>query len=520
MSDRASRVGERILRESATGSVGATVALVAGLTLDLTMALILGAGSETDALFVALRIPLGMAVFFPSTAVQVLVPAISSWLEQNDERRRNAIVSAVLSATLILTATLALICIVLAPVLVSVLAPGLDAATQKLATDLARVGFLIIPPLAASQVLLAYRHAHRSHGLTSAAQGILAMTIVTALITAGPRANVWVAAWGYVVGGGAQLIVAWFLARARGFRFVPGRINDKEVRTIGALSLRPLAASGVQLGTRLGEQIVASVLAPGSITILHYASRLIGAVGGTLFFRPVSIAFLGPMSRMNVIGDTFAMSSLLLKGLRVMFWVSLSLASLVAIAGVPFVNGVFALGDFTLDQAALLGVTVAVYSASLPTAALQRMLLGSAFARRDTSTYLRNTIYGALANFLLLGIMALGWRPPLEVLMIPIAYSLAQLVNVFHAAWVVRRQTALAFADLGVGLIRPAGIAAAAVLVMLPLRRWFDAALGSSAGSLVMVGVLTALAGVVILGAGLWATTLRGNHEGGADLLA
>ena len=475
------------------------VAVGAGLALDLTLALLLGAGSETDALFVALRIPLGVAVFFPPTAIQVLVPAISGWLEVRDVRETNAQTSAMLVATLALTGLVAVAGILCAPQLVRVMAPGLDPAIHDLAATLARVAFLMIPPAAASQVLRAYRHAHRRHGLATALQGVLGVTIVATLLVVG--ASVQVAVWAFVVGASLQFLVAWILARASGFSFVPGRVLTQETRKLGRRSLRPLAASGVQLATRLAEQMVASFLPPGSITILTYANQLIRAIGGTLFFGPVVTAFIGPMSRLYALGDRIAVRVLLRDGLRIVLLIAASLTTLVALAGSPFVAGLFALGDFTSGQAQLLGIMVGVFSLSLPTAALQRMLLGATFARLDTSPYLRNTLYGAIANLVLLGGLAAGWHWPLELLIVPIAYSLAQIVNAGHAASVVRRQLGSVLPDLREALA-PLVVIGAAAAAMVTVRLWLVPGMVGPPVSLLAAGLVTAATGVLILGAG------------------
>jgi len=493
------RPRSRLLRESAVGSVGAMVALGAGLALDLTLALLLGAGSDTDALFVALRIPLGVAVFFPPTAVQVLVPAISGWLEERDTRKANAHTSAMLVSTLALTGLLAVAGIVCAAPLVRVIAPGLDPAGHDLAAGLARVAFLMIPPVAASQVLRAYRHAHRRHGLATALQSVLGVTIVAILLVG--QASVQVAVWAFVVGASLQFLMAWILARASGFSYVRGKVLTDETRALGRRSLRPLTASGIQLTTRLAEQMVASFLPPGSITILTYANRLVSAIGGTLFFGPVVTAFIGPMSRLYARGDRIAVRALLRDGLRIVLLISASLTTLVAVAGSPFVTGLFALGDFTAAQARVLGIMVAVYSLSLPTAALQRMLLGATFARLDTSPYLRNTVYGAVANLVLLGGLAAGWQWPLELLVVPIAYSLAQIVNVVHAAAVVRRQLGAVLPGLREALA-PLVVIGAAAAVMVTVRLWLFPGLVEPPISLMAAGLVTALAGALILGTG------------------
>jgi putative peptidoglycan lipid II flippase len=491
----------RLVRESAAGSLGSVVALAAGLLLDLTLGILLGAGSDTDALYAALRIPLGIAVFFPPTVIQVLVPAISRWLETTDARRTNAQTSATLLGTFILTGGLATGCILFADVLIRVIAPGLSAATQELSTDLARTAFLIIPPLAASQVLLAFRHAQRRHGLASAVQAVPGLTVVGILLASPGRAGVQLAVAAYVAGAVLQLGASWLLARNSGFSFVPGRLLTPEIRVVGIRSLRPLAASAIQLATRVVELIVASFLAPGSITILTYANRLVSAVGGTLLFKPVMTAFIAPMSRLHAAGNTDALRKMLRDGLRLMLLISVSITALVALGGAPFVAGLFAAGDFTADQARLLGITVAVYAASLPTAALQRMLLGVTFARLDTTTYLRNTVYGAAANLLLLGAAMALWRPPM-LLMVPISYSLAQIVNVWHAATKVRAYLGEVFAGLRVVIWRLALVVAAAVSAMIPIRLWLAPDLVAGPPALIAGGLATCIVGALTLGAG------------------
>ena len=183
-----------------------------------------------------------------------------------------------------------------------------------------------------------------------------------------------------------------------------GLVRDPIVATVGRFSGATCHSDRGTDGRLL--------LAPGSITILTYANRLVSAVGGTLLFKPVMTAFIAPMSRLHAAGNTDALRTMVRDGLRLMLLISVSLTAVVAVGGAPLTAGLFAAGDFTADQARLLGITVAVYAASLPTAALQRMLLGLTFARLDTVTYLRNTIFGAAANFLFLGAAMAFWRPP------------------------------------------------------------------------------------------------------------
>ncbi len=95
---------------------------------------------------------------------------------------------------------------------------------------------------------------------------------------------------------------------------------------------------------------------------------------------------------------------------------------------------------------------------------LQRALLAPFFARLDTRVPLRNTFYGMAANLLLLPVCVLPWGrgSRTAVLGVAVAYSLAQYVNVAHAASCLRRT--------GAGIT---GVP----------RRWVVAVVGSTAAS-------------------------------------
>ena len=511
--DQPAAAGSRLGRESAAAGLGSFVALGVGLLLELSLAFLLGADSETDALFVALRIPLGVAVFFPPTAIQVLVPVMTRWLDGQGTRATNAQTTGVFAGTFLLSTGLSIGGILAAPVLMPLLAPGLSVATQQLAAELARIAFLMVPMIASSEVLRAYRHARRTHGMASALHSLSGITIVTVLLVSLPNVTVRVAVWAYVAGALVQLVGAWLMARTSGFSFVRGSIMSRETRAIGAMAMRPLGASGIQLGMRLIEQMVASFLAPGSITILTYANRLASAVGGTLFFRPITTAFLVPMSLLHASGDVTGIRGLLRRGLRLMLGISASLTVLVVVAGTPFVAGMFAMGDLSADQAWLVGIAVATYALSFPFAALQRMLLGVSFAGLDTRAYLRNTIFGAVANVALLFAMYFFWQPRLEILIVPIAYGMAQAVNVWHAAVVVRHDVGPPFAGVSRGGLRFAVVLlvtlGAMLAVLIPLSR----GLTGSPITLVVAGIASALVGMFALAVGsMWVapTEVRG----------
>jgi peptidoglycan biosynthesis protein MviN/MurJ (putative lipid II flippase) len=207
---------------------------------------------------------------------------------------------------------------------------------------------------------------------------------------------------------------------------------------VARLSVRPIVAGGLNPVARVAEQVLLSFMPAGSITIVAYGYRLISAVGGTVFFRSVMVTLLPRLSAAS--SRPAELTRLTRQGLRFMLGLSLPLTAFVAALAVPGAVVVFQRGRFTRDQALLLGAVIAVYAFSLVGSAVQRALLAPFFALLDTRTPLRNTVYGVVANLVLLPIavggMTLLGGPP--VIGVAIAYSAAQYVNVAHAVYRVR----------------------------------------------------------------------------------
>jgi O-antigen ligase len=96
------------------------------------------------------------------------------------------------------------------------------------------------------------------------------------------------------------------------------------------------------------------------------------------------------------------------------------------------------------------------------------------FALLDTRTPLRNTIYGVVANLVLLptavGAMTLVGRPP--VLGVAVAYSIAVYVNVAHAAYRVRAIAGSPWSGMATFALKVMLASALSALAMLPAERW------------------------------------------------
>ena len=425
----------QLIRNTGVTSIAAGAGVVSGLLLDVSIAAGFGAGRSTDAFFVAARLPIGFASVLMAGANQALVPAISTWLVTKGERETARLVSLLLTATLVFGGLLAALVGVIAWPLMRITAPGLSASSVNLAASLARIMFLVVPLVAGAEVLRAYLNARHAFA-APAAMNVVMNGLAALIVLVAAHHNMANVAWAYAIGAAAQLAFMLVMSYRKGLRYKASlKFKDPDITATGRLCGRPLLAAGLNPLARVVEQLFVSFLPRGSITILNYAYRLISAIGGTVFFRSVMVVLLPRMTKASTRDDQPAVARLTNSGILIMLGLSVPLTAFMAVLAKPGALIVFHRGKFSRADAALLGIVLAIYSLNLVGAALQRALLAPFYGRLDMKTPLRNSVYGVIANMVLLPLCVLPFSRGDSKAMygVAVAFSVAQYVNVAHA---------------------------------------------------------------------------------------
>jgi putative peptidoglycan lipid II flippase len=429
------------VRQSSLTGVAAAAGVLAGLVLDIAIAFRFGATEKTDAFFVASRVPLGLVAVVMVASNQALVPAFRTSATRRGERATDHLISMVLCTVIVVGAALELLSWLLATPLVHLTAPGISPSEVTLAASMIPIVFAMVPLVAIAEVLRAYlnaRYAFVAPALMTVVLNGLAAAILLAgpLFVTGHLKDIHLVAYAFLAGAIAQAVFMALMAARQGMRFRPALdVRDAHLQGIGKLCIRPLGAAGLNPIARLGEQLIVSFLPLGSITILNYGYLLVSAVGGTVFFRSVSVALIPRLTDAHNRDDQEDVRRFTGLGIRIMLAISLPLTAFMAVLAKPAVLAVFHRGSFSASSAALLGTVLAVYSISLVGSAVQRALLAPFFARLDTRVPLRNTAYGVLANLVLLPLLILpfGYGAQEAIIGVALAYSISQFVNVGHA---------------------------------------------------------------------------------------
>jgi len=436
-----------IFRQSGLTGIAAGAGIIAGLILDVSIALRFGAGSNTDAFFVAARIPLGLVAVVMAAANQVLVPIFRTSLTQRGDRSTDRLISMILAVVLIAGVALVVLTWLIAWPLMRVTAPGISGSEVNLAASMVPVVFAMVPLVAIAEVMRAYLNARYAFVapalMTVVLNGLGAAMILILPIIDPSFKNIHLVAYAYLAGSLAQAVFMCVMAVRQGLRMTPVLdLRDEQLRATGKLCVRPLAAAGLNPVARTGEQLMVSFLPVGSITILNYGYLIVSAVGGTVFFRSVIVALLPRLTDAHNRAGQEEVRRFTGLGLRIMLAISLPLTAFMAVLGLPAAVLVFDRGQFHQSSAELLGYVLIVYSISLVGSAVQRAVLAPFYARLDTKTPLRNAFYGVVANLVLLPVLVLpfGIHNKYGILGVALAYSLAQYVNVAHG-WYRLHQT-------------------------------------------------------------------------------
>lgn len=386
-----------LLRAAATVSSFTLLSRMTGLVRDVLIARAFGAGSLTDAFWVAFRIPnLLRRLFAEGAFAQAFVPILGETKANRSTEDARQLLDRVASLLTFILIGVTLVGIAGAPFVVAAMGSGLREASRAAEFDSAvwmtRMMFPYITCMSlvafASGVLNTWRH----FAVPAITPVLLNLSMIAASIWLAPHLAepIYALAIGVMLGGVLQLAVQ-FIALAR-IGLKP-RIScklrtawaDPTVKRIMRQMLpATLGVSVAQLSLLINTNI-ATWLAPGSVTWLSFADRLmefptalLGAALSTVLLPSLSHAFAG--------GRKDDYSALLDWGLRLTLLLGLPAALGLALMSQGLVSTLFHYGAFNAADVAQTQMAVMAYSVGLIGLLSVKILAPGFYARQDIRT--------------------------------------------------------------------------------------------------------------------------------------
>jgi putative peptidoglycan lipid II flippase len=474
----ASPASPTIARSAASAGVATTTSRVLGVVREQVLAALFGAGNAMDAYNVAFRIPNLVRDLFAEGAMSAaFVPTFTRKITTEGKEPAWRLGNYVINALIVVTGALVVIGIFFAGPLVTAFASDYRDVPGKLELTvlLTRImmPFLTTVAIAAAVMgMLNSVHKFFIPALSPAMFNVATIVCAFALVPLMPRVGlppIAAIAIGTLVGGVAQLAVQWPLLRREGFKYRPTlNWSDEGLRRVLVL-MGPgtIGVAATQVNVFVNT-VLATQAGTGAVSWLNYAFRLMYLPIG-LFGVSIATATLPAVSRHAAHHDTAAVRTTIADSMSLMMMLNVPATVGLIVLAQPIVRVLFERGAFTPADTVATAAALQLYALGLLGYSVVRIASPTFYAlgrnRTPVQVSVATVLFNAVLNYLL--VTTIGYRG------LALGTSIAALFN-------------------------------ASLLLILLRRHLAGIEGGRIGGSLLKIGVASALMGVAAVAADLW----------------
>ena len=406
------------------------ISRIFGLVRDIVIANIFGAGTGSDAFFVAFKIPNYLRRLFAEGGFsQAFVPVLTEYKNQRDEAGVRDLLDHASGKLSLVLFCVTVIGVVAAPIVIMVFAAGFAGNEDKfdLSVHMLRITFpyiLFISLTAfAGGVLNVYGH----FAVPAFTPVLLNISLISCAIWLAPLLDqpIIAMAWGVFIAGVLQLLfqIPFLLGMKRlpRPRLKKGHPGVSKILNLMIPTLFAVSISQINL---IIDMLMASFLVTGSISWLYYSDRLMEFPLG-VFGVALAVVILPNLSEKHTQGDTRYFSQMMDWALKWVFLISLPAAIGLMLLAEPMLTTIFQHGEFTPFHVEMSGKSLLTYAIGLPGFILTKVLVSGYFSRQDTKTPVKIGVVAVFANI----IMNLVFIGSLAHAGLALATSLAAFIN-------------------------------------------------------------------------------------------
>lgn len=389
-----------LFKAASTVSLLTLVSRITGLVRDLLMASVFGVSGLTDAFNVAFRIPnLLRRLFAEGAFSQAFVPVLATSRARDGEAATRLLIDAVATVLAWVLLVVSIVGVAAAPVLMWLLASGLDAPSFDAGVLMTRWMFPYIACMSLVALSAGILNTWKHFAVPAATPVLLNLAMIVAAWLGAPWfarlgiETIYVMAVGVMAGGLLQLAIQVpALARLGlvpriGLRpaLIRAAWRDAGVRQVLSLMLPALLGVGVaQLSLLINTQI-ASYLAEGSVTWIWYADRLM-EFPTALLGVALGVVLTPQLAGARASGDEARYSQMLDWGLRLVLLLALPCAVALLVFPEPLIATLFHHGRFSADDVARSSLALAMYGVGVLGLVAVKVLAPGYYASLDIRT--------------------------------------------------------------------------------------------------------------------------------------
>ncbi len=398
--------GGGFARKASRVSFATLISRILGYIRDMLIANFFGATMAADAFFVAYRIPNLLRKLLGEGSLSTsFIPVYTQYLTTGKRDSSRELLRAALgifgTVFIILTAG----GIILAPQLVSLIAPGFRSDPEKflLTVRLTRIMFPFLIAIGLGAITLGILNSRSRFFIPAIAPCMLSISeiffilVVVRYVSPPIRAL----AYGVVVGGFGQLLVQLVPVLKMEKKLIPSlNISHPGIRKIGRLMLPAIAGLSIMQVNSFVDTICATLLEAGSVTHLYYGNRLM-QFPLALFGTAVATVMLPQMSRHAAGNDLASLKEAVSVSLRSVSFLILPASAGLLVFGGPIVRLLFERGLFTPEDTAATSFVLAFYACGLIFYSGVKIMAGAFHSMQDTKTPVKVASIAMIINVIL-----------------------------------------------------------------------------------------------------------------------
>ncbi len=381
--------------------VSTTLSALLGLLRDRLLAGEFGAGEYLDIYFAAFRIPnFVYGILITGGIIAAFLPVFSESYEKNKEEGWS-LASNLLNTLLILTSIISTFLLIFAPFIIRLITPGFSAYQREWTIILTRIMLLSPIILGASSFFSGVLQYFGRFFVYALAPILYNLGIIFGIIFLYPLFGLIGLAYGVVLGAILHLLIQLPAGRSIGFKYKRYiNLKSERLKRIAYLIVpRILGQSSIQLNM-IVVTAIASTLAPGSISIFHFAEhlqafpvRIIGVSFAIAAFPELSRSWNN--KRMDLFLNNFSST------FRQILFLIVPLSLLIFILRAQIVRLVLGTGEFGWVETRLTAASLGIFSFGLFATALIHFLIRVYFSFQDTKTPVVIAIFSMMVNIVL-----------------------------------------------------------------------------------------------------------------------
>lgn len=414
---------------------------VLGFARDAIVARVFGAGTATDAFFVAFKLPnLLRRIFAEGAFSQAFVPILAEYKSKQGEDATRVFVAYVSGLLTLALAVVTVAGMLAAPWVIMATAPGFANTADKFAltTQLLRITFPYILLISLASLAGAILNTWNRFSVPAFAPTFLNVSMIGFALFGAPYFHppVLALAWAVTVGGVLQLVYQLPHLKKIGMLVLP-RINFRDAGAMRVVKQMGPAILGVSVSqiSLIINTIFASFLVSGSVSWMYYADRLMEFPSGVLGVALGTI-LLPSLSRSFASGNHDEYCRLMDWGLRLCFLLALPSAVALGILAKPLTVSLFQYGKFSATDALMTQKALVAYSVGLMGLIVVKVLAPGFYSRQDIKTPVKI----AIVTLIMTQLMNLAFIGPLRHAGLALSIGLAACLNAGLLYWQLRRQ--------------------------------------------------------------------------------